>query len=69
MVERHKREVIEDSWRVYVTESLWAAPHQKVLDVHWHDVAWPNEADNRSAEDIADGVIERLGMEVEDGPA
>jgi len=60
LIAKWRRKSIEDGYRAYVAESLRLAPQMRYLQRSWADVIRQDEPDNRSAEEIVDGVISRI---------
>lgn len=58
-IARHNRAIIDESYRSYVTESLRLIPQMSYLSMRWTDIIHPKPQE--SAEDIVDGLVERLG--------
>ena len=61
---RKKRENIEMSYRVYVTDMLRNIPQMTYLSVSWADmIGWGKggEVDRRTANQIVDDVITAIG--------
>lgn len=63
MLARHLKEMKERSYRAYVTNTLRLAPQGMYLMTEWTDVIDSIERPQpeRSAEEIVDGVIARMG--------
>lgn len=59
-----KRDAEEKFYRVYVTDQLQNIPRGMALQKRWGDIVMPELRDEKSAEDIANGVIERMGLGV-----
>ena len=68
MVERMWRERLEESYRSYVTDQLRYIPQGMYLQSRWHDLSKPS-GPSESAEEIAESVISRIGLEVVDEPS
>ena len=63
MVERLRRERLEESYRTYVTDQLRLIPQMMYLNERWQDVLKPSGPD-MTAEEIAESVIAKIGLEV-----
>lgn len=68
MVERMWRERIEESYRAYVTDQLRLIPQAMFIQDRWHDLSKPS-GPSKSAEEIAESVISKIGLEVVNEPA
>ena len=66
MVAMRERELHEESYRVYVTDSLQLMPQGKYRAARWAELVGTAavERDDRTAEEIAAQVIESAGLEV-----
>lgn len=58
----HQEEV---AYRIYVTDSLFYSAENKKLVKRYIDIINPRPVDNRSGDEIALDVINRLGLKVE----
>lgn len=63
---RDRAHTVEESYRVYVAESLRLAPQGKCLGTPWADLLKRSlsPADPRSGEEIAADVLSGIGLEV-----
>lgn len=68
MVERLRRERVEESYRAYVTDQLRLIPQMMYLNERWLESVAPSGPD-MSAEEIAESVITKIGLEVVNEPA
>lgn len=60
-----RREIIERTFRVYVTDSLNGIPEHKHLTYRWYDLFYGNDAtDDWEPEEVIDAVVSRLDEEV-----
>lgn len=50
------------AYRIYLTDSLYYMARQKGLVKRWIDIVQPPEMDNRSGDEIAADVINRIGL-------
>lgn len=53
------------AYRIYITDSLFYQAQQQRLTSRYVDIIKPQKIDNRSGDEIALDVIERLGLKVE----
>ena len=53
------------TYRIYITDSLYCIGRNKMLEKRYYDVINPPKIDNRSGNEIAVDVIQRLGLKVE----
>lgn len=54
------------TYRFYITDGLWALTNNHILTNRYEDVLKqkPQKVDNRSGNEIASDVIQRLGLKV-----
>lgn len=62
VVAKRRRDSIEKSYRVYVTDSLMYAPQMMYMSKRWADWAYgkATQKDARSAEDIVSDITARI---------
>ena len=53
------------AYRIYITDSLYYMGRNQMLEKRYYDVIHPPKVDNRSGNEIAMDVIQRLGLKVE----
>ena len=63
LVGRHNKEVVERSYRAYVTNSLRLIPQMSYITKTWVDLVSGEAEDERTAEEIIDDVLGRLDEE------
>lgn len=62
---RARQAARDDAWRAYVAESLHVLPQGAQLRQTWAEfTAPPAPPDNRTGDEIAADIIERMGLEV-----
>lgn len=52
----------DEAYRIYVTDSLQNIPQEKYLSKRYYDIICPIQ-DNRSGDEIAADVINKLGLQ------
>lgn len=57
---RLNREVVDRSYRMYVTDSLRSIPQLSYVSKRWSDIMYGTGSEEIDAEEIVDGVISRL---------
>lgn len=62
-VARFEKEQREMVYRIYITDSLYYQSRNKMLDVRYFDLIH-RKNDNRSGEEIANDLFNRMGLEV-----
>lgn len=62
VIARLDEENREMAYRIYVTQSLQNVPQNKYITKSYYDMIYPKPEDNRSAEEIADDIIEKAGL-------
>lgn len=65
---RLQAEIRDRTYRIYITESIFAHGENKRLTAHYSDMIKnvSQKCDNRTGDEIALDVIERLGLRVEE---
>lgn len=61
---RFKREIIEHSYRCYVTDSLRLIPQMAYFPKRWDEIISPRH-DDRTADEIVDDVVSRFESRLE----
>lgn len=64
VVARYNQEQRETAYRIFVTESLALIPQNKYLQNKYIDMIQIKHTDNRSGDEIARDVINRIGLKV-----
>lgn len=59
---RYEQEQRELAYRIFVTESLRLAPQNKYLTMKYMEMIKPQAIDNRTGDEVAIDVIERIGL-------
>lgn len=59
-----KRDRREESYRVYVTDSLYYSGQNKTVSKRYIDLVNAKPVEHRSADDIIDDVVHRVGLKV-----
>ena len=57
----------EETYRIFVTESLRFAPQDKVLNKSYLELLKPQKIETRSGIEIAEEVAEKLGTKIDWG--
>lgn len=57
----------EETYRIFVTESLRFAPQDKVLNKSYLELLKPQKIETRSGKEVADEVAEKLGTKIDWG--
>lgn len=57
----------EETYRIFVTESLRFAPQDKVLNKSYVELLKPQKIETRSGKEVADEVAEKLGTKIDWG--
>lgn len=57
---RFEREIIDRSYRMYVTDSLQMIPQLSYLSVRWSDIMYGEPPKEIDAEEIINGVVSRI---------
>ena len=57
----------EETYRIFVTESLRFAPQNKVLNKSYLELLKPQKIETRSGKEVAEEVAEKLGTKIDWG--
>lgn len=57
----------EETYRIFVTESLRFAPQDKVLNKSYLELLKPQQIETRSGKEVAEEVAEKLGTKIDWG--
>lgn len=57
----------EETYRIFVTESLRFAPQDKVLNKSYLELLKPQKIETRSGKEVAEEVAEKLGTKIDWG--
>lgn len=68
MVSRMRAQRVEEGYRIYVTDQLRLIPQMTYITTRWTDLTTGQARDDSTAEEIAERVIAKIGLEVSDGP-
>lgn len=57
----------EETYRIFVTESLRFAPQDKVLNKSYVELLKPQKIETRTGKEVAEEVAEKLGTKIDWG--
>lgn len=57
-----EKEQRTEAYRIYITDSMYYKAQNKYITVRYYDLLQPKELDDRTGDEIAQDVINRLGL-------